>query len=243
MTQDTDSESSEFIPLDTNNSTDSSGGEEDLSERQRAAKEAIEGAVDDFWFNPPMLDGNDSQVADHGECDRCERRSKRVKLTVGGENVRYICDNCRKRIVKEIDDRYWYDRFLEEHYNIISAYLSTLDEVWCVKDNAYVGGEMWIHTGHCTAEVVRDVLEHMGSIYSIHIKRADEDTFDCVEEHGDCVEICLDFGSSSVPIYMPSPTQLGEILYTSSYRATDHLTEDDRLFSRDDRESNEDQKQ
>lgn len=63
--------------------------------------------------------------------------------------------------------------------------------------------------------------------------RGDEDTWDCVEEHGDCVEICIDFGSDSVPIYPPSPNQLAEMLYTSSYRSTDFLEENDKLFTRD----------
>lgn len=239
MTQDENTESSEFIPLDTDESTDTqTNSEEELSERQQNAKETIEANVPDFVLTSHLPeDPTKLTVFDHGECDRCERHSERLKLEID-ESIRYICEKCRKEILKEIDETYWHDRFHQSHYDIISAYLSSLDEIWCVKDHAYQGGEMWVHTGHCDTAVVQDILNHFGSIYSVHIERTTDDTWDCMDDHGDCIEICINFGTDSIPLNPLPPHLFAKNLYRSEYRETDYLKEKDKLFTKNDQQDN-----
>lgn len=54
---------------------------------------------------------------------------------------------------------------------------------------------MYVHTNYCTTEVVEDVVNEFGGrIVSAQITREeDEHSFDCVDVHGECFEILIDF--------------------------------------------------
>jgi hypothetical protein len=65
-------------------------------------------------------------------------------------------------LVDQVERYYWWERLTEAHYNRAAAFLRSLDEIWCVKDGAYAGGELWVHTPYCDAAVVRDVCDHFG---------------------------------------------------------------------------------
>ena len=65
-----------------------------------------------------------------------------------------VCGDCFQRLVAQIEEYHWWDRPTEAHYNRAVAFLQSLDAVWCVKDQAYAGGELWVHTPYCDVAVV-----------------------------------------------------------------------------------------
>lgn len=210
---------------------------DELTDRQQQAREAIEAELPDFVLNTPFDDisRGHSDASAHGPCHRCERQNAPLTELSVDEKQRYVCHSCADDILREVDDHYWYDRFRRSHYDIIAAFLDSFEEVWCVHDHAYEGGEMFIHTGHLTREVVSDALDFMGSIYSIHIERVDDSCWDCMDEHGDCIEIVIDFGNDSVPLRPLRPAQLAEALTTRSVYDVNYIDEADKLFDHDGR--------
>ena len=212
-----------------------SENDSDLSERQHRIKQTIEDDVNDLYLRSIAEEmGFDREwpptPQSHGPCDRCERNDDRVIIRTD-EYERYICTDCANQIFSEIDDHYWYDRFSRGHYNIIAAFLRSLDEVWCVKDHAYEGGEMWVHTPYFDTTVVEDVITYFGDVRHVHIERADDSCWECMDDHGDCVEINLDFGGVSVH---PLPEDvLAEQLWSKSYYDVEFVDEDSKLFDRD----------
>lgn len=242
-----DDESSPFIPLDETGSNDSdstgtktaSDDDEELTDFQKKVKASIEKTTHEIALQDYLGEDviRDLSPPKHDNCSRCDHNNENLKLEVDGY-IRYICEDCRNEILEDIDNHHWGDRFQESHYNIISGYLQALDEVWCVKDEGYPGGEMVVHTGYCNGMVVGDILDWFGRIYNIHVKRTGEGSWDCIDEHGDCIEIHIDF-AKDVPINPPRPAIFAKILYSSTYTETDYLKDSDELFTRTDEEPKE----
>lgn len=215
------------------------GSEEDLDlfdsvdvdeedENQRAIRESILENVDKQYLQKPEpAKLNHTQKTD-GRCERCETATREYEVEVG-EHVRYVCPRCKREILAGIDNYYWYDRFTRGHYQIISAYLQSLDVVECVHDHAYEAGEMWVHTKYGTTEVVGDILDYFGSIYAVGIERKEDSVWECVEENGEMFEIGLDF-AKELPVELISPRKFALSLYTSNYKDSNYVTEEDRLF-------------
>jgi hypothetical protein len=128
-------------------------------------------------------------------CDACDTtHHDELHDVCLGETEYDVCSDCLQLLVDQVERYYWWDRLTEAHYNRAAAFLRSLDEIWCVKDGAYAGGELWIHTPYCDAAVVRDVCDHFGfQIRWFSVVYACDDGFDCVSEHGPCIEINLTY--------------------------------------------------
>lgn len=195
---------------------------------RREIRESILENVDRKYLEKPAPADIKEQKDSSKHCERCETRTREYKVTVGN-HIRYVCSRCKRDILAGIDDYYWYDRFTEGHYQVISAYLQTLDVVECVHDHAPEAGEMWVHTKYGTTEVVGDIIDYIGAIYGAGVEREEKSAWDCVEEKGDMFEIGLDF-AKRLPETIMSPRKLALMLYTSQYRDSEYVTEEDRLF-------------
>lgn len=130
-------------------------------------------------------------------CDACEisHHDSRYNVTLGDEEYS-VCEHCFE-LLEDILERYnWWDRLTEAHYDRAAEFLHSLDEIWCVKDEAYAGGEMWVHTPFCDAAVVNDVCNHFGfRIRWFSVVFPENSGIDCVHGHGPCIEINLVFNN------------------------------------------------
>jgi hypothetical protein len=164
-------------------------------------------------------------------CDACDTEYHDGLTDVPlGEETYDVCESCLDHLIDVIERYYWYDRLTEAHYNRAAEYLRSLDEVWCVKDHAYPGGEMWVHTPYCDAAVVNDVCDHFGfRIRWFSIVEPDDHEFDCVHDHGPCVEINLDFPSHRGD---PMPLEY-DLIDDVSYHDVEWVEAHTRLFNRD----------
>ena len=176
------------------------------------------------------------ESTDHPECDACDRAQYGEEpllheVDLAGDAYE-VCERCLNGLRSDVEDHYWYDRLDEAHYDRAAEYLRNLDEVWCVKDHGYPGGEMWLHTPFCNAAVVNDVVEHFSfRIRWFSVVYPDDDhVYDCVHDHGPCIEINLDYPSNAD---YPFPLEY-DIAEDRSYSDTEFLNESDRLFDRDD---------
>ena|SRR6056297_1091991 len=116
-----------------------------------------------FGDDKPVQDRSPLYTAPRPPCDACDSNHHDGLHDVCLADDEYeVCEDCLALLKDEIDRYYWWDRLSEAHYDRAAEYLRSLDEVWCVKDNAYAGGEMWVHTPFCDAAVVNDVCEHFG---------------------------------------------------------------------------------
>ncbi len=140
---------------------------------------------------PSRGQGSDSSLS----CDACDttQDDELHKISLG-ERAYDVCDDCLQLLIDEVEEYYWWDRLTEAHYNRAAEFLRSLDAVWCVKDQAYAGGELWVHTPYCDAAVVRDVCDHFGfQIRWFSVVYPSDDGFNCVSKHGPCIEINLTF--------------------------------------------------
>ena len=128
-------------------------------------------------------------------CDACNTTHYAELHDVSlGDSEYDVCSDCLQLLVDQVERYYWWERLTEAHYNRAAEFLRSLDEVWCVKDQAYAGGELWVHTPYCDAAVVRDVCDHFGfQIRWFSVVYPVDDGFECVSEHGPCIEINLTF--------------------------------------------------
>lgn len=168
--------------------------------------------------------------ADHSRCDKCEldRREVSDRVTLG-DTTYALCRSCAQELARSVEYHRWSDRLSEAHYENAVAYLRSLDEVWCVIGDRYFAGELWVHTPYCSAAVVRDVCEHYGfQIAWFSIVSAGEHQFDCVEDHGPCIEINLDYGPTSG---WPRSLDVAEDLSVSNL---DMMKDGQKLFERQD---------
>ena len=126
-------------------------------------------------------------------CDACDTTHYAELHVVSLGDTEYdVCSDCLQLLVDQIERYHWWDRLTEAHYNRAAEFLRSLDEVWCVKDQAYAGGELWVHTPYCDAAVVRDVCDHFGfQIRWFSVVSPGDEGFDCVSKHGPCIEINL----------------------------------------------------
>jgi hypothetical protein len=128
-------------------------------------------------------------------CDACDTTHYAELHDVSlGDSEYDVCSDCLQLLVDQVERYYWWERLTEAHYNRAAEFLRSLDEVWCVKDQAYAGGELWIHTPYCDAAVVRDVCDHFGfQIRWFSVVTPTDEGFDCVSDHGPCIEINLTY--------------------------------------------------
>ena len=128
-------------------------------------------------------------------CDACDTTHYAELHDVSlGDSEYDVCSDCLQLLVDQVERYYWWERLTEAHYNRAAEFLRSLDEVWCVKDQAYAGGELWIHTPYCDAAVVRDVCDHFGfQIRWFSVVTPTDEEFDCVSDHGPCIEINLTY--------------------------------------------------
>lgn len=165
-------------------------------------------------------------------CDACETTHHEGLHDVSlGSDVYSVCERCFE-LLEDVLIRYnWWDRLTETHYDRASEYLRSLDEVWYVKNQAYDGGEMWIHTPFCDAAVVNDVCNHFGfRIRWFSVVYPDEHGFNCVHDHGPCIEINLVYDNWRTK---PLPLEV-DIIDDVSYYDVAWLEDHHRLFNRED---------
>lgn len=140
------------------------------------------------------------------ECDSCGNTLSEPDFTSVsiGDDAWELCPTCTSRVRDGVD--IWSDKLTKEHYDKAADYLRSLDEIWCVKADAYQGGEIWVHTPYCSADVVLDVTENLGFKIRHFSLISDQSNvnFDCIKEHGACIEINLVYDSWS-----PSPAPVG----------------------------------
>jgi hypothetical protein len=162
-------------------------------------------------------------------CDACDT-THYVELhdICLGETEYDVCSACLQLLVDQVERYYWWDRLTEAHYNRAAAFLRSLDKIWCVKDQAYAGGELWVHTPYCDAAVVRDVCDHFGfQIRWFSVVSPGDDGFDCVSEHGPCIEINLTYTNR---ISNPLPLEY-DIQDDVTYHEIEWLEDHHRLFN------------
>jgi hypothetical protein len=165
-------------------------------------------------------------------CDACEINHHDGLHDVSlGDDEYNVCEHCFE-LLEDVLTRYdWWERLTEAHYDRASEYLHSLDEVWCVKDNTYAGGEMWIHTPFCDAAVVNDVCTHFGfHIRWFSVVSPDDPGFDCVHNHGPCIEINLVYNNW---VTGPRPLEY-DIIDDVTYHDVAWLEDHHKLFNRDD---------
>jgi hypothetical protein len=161
-------------------------------------------------------------------CDACDTTHYVELHEVSLGNTEYeVCSACLQLLVDQVERHYWWERLNEAQYNRAAEFLRSLGEVWCVKDQAYAGGELWVHTPYCDAAVVRDVCDHFGfQIRWFSVVTPSHEGFDCVSEHGPCIEINLIYTNR---ISNPLPLEY-DIQDDVRYHEVDWLDTHHRLF-------------
>lgn len=161
-------------------------------------------------------------------CDACDTTHyDELHEICLGENEYDVCGDCLQLLVETVERYYWWERLTEGHYNRAAEFLRSLDEVWCVKDRAYAGGELWVHTPYCDAAVVRDVCDHFGfQIRWFSAVYPCDDGFDCVSEHGPCIEVNLTYTNR---LSDPLPLEY-DIQDDVTYHEVEWLNNHHRLF-------------
>ena len=187
---------------------------------------------DDFPESVVLADYDPLVTVPRPPCDACdtERYDGRFEVSLGDDEYA-VCEKCRDHLAQKIEGYWWHDPLTEAHYDRAAEFLRSLDEVWCVKDHAYPGGEMWVHTPYCDAGVVSDVCSHFGfriRWFSI-VQPGKAGEFDCLNDHGPCVEINLDFPSHE---NWPAPLEydIGDDL---THYDAEYLHDDAKLFDRE----------
>ena len=185
-----------------------------------------------FGDDEPVQDRSPLYTVPRPPCDACDSNHHDGLHDVCLADDEYeVCEDCLVLLKDEIDRYYWWDRLSEAHYDRAAEYLRSLDEVWCVKDNAYAGGEMWVHTPFCDAAVVNDVCEHFGfRIRWFSVVSPGDDGFDCVHDHGSCIEINLDYTNR---VRDPMPLEY-DIIDDVTYHDVEWLEDHHRLFGQGD---------
>jgi hypothetical protein len=199
----------------------------DTPDTNRTASD-VEESIDSL---PPsnVLDDSEPRVTvPLPPCDACESNYPGARHTATIDDTEYkLCEGCRDHLTNEVEAYNWWDRLTEDHYNRAAEYLRSLDAVWCVKDNAAIAGEMWVHTPYLDYSVVADVCDHFGfRVRWFTILHPGDDTCDCVDEHGPCVEINLDYNHH---VKEPFPLEY-DLLDDVNHHDIDYLDEDNRLF-------------
>lgn len=165
-------------------------------------------------------------------CDACDTThcAELHDIRLGDEEYA-VCGDCLQMLVGAVERYYWWERLTEAHFNQAVEFLRSLDEVWCVKDHAYAGGELWVHTPFCDAAVCKDVCDHYGfQIRWFSVIYPDDDGFDCVSDHGPCIEINLLFTNRT-----PDPLPLEyDIQEDVTYHEVEWIDDQHKLFGTND---------
>lgn len=153
-----------------------------------------------------------------------------------GEEVE-VHERCAETIWHEnIEAPYWYDYFTPEHYEAAVDFLRSLDTVGCVITHdgyGYNMGELYVHSNYLNVSAIREVIDMFGGeVYSVHVVHDDdEEEFDCVSEHGACVEYNIDFAMGSR--CYEQPERLQEIWDKFSFGPDDYIDDADKIFDAD----------
>lgn len=142
---------------------------------------------------------------DDPDCPRCgidmTESSDTKKVTVG-DNEYILHKNCAEDIENySINNNVWFDTFTPEHYEAAADYLRSFDtvgEVITFDGKGYQMGEMYVHTNYATTSIVDDVIETFGGriVHATITTEGDDNGLSCVNEHGTCFEILIDFCSN-----------------------------------------------
>jgi len=158
-------------------------------------------------------------------CERCEKETPESgMINVSLSEEWWLCDACVEEIEEGIEDYYWYDRYTKEQHKRALEILRDHDEIYCVHGNAYEAGEIIVHTPYVASAVVEDVCDHFGLQISAFRPRWEEDyhAWECVEGHGSCFEILLEYKQNSQP---PVPLEMKFVPVDIEY-----LDENDKQF-------------
>lgn len=134
------------------------------------------------------------------ECDRCETETPESAVhSITIEDEWQLCETCIEEIEEDIEEYYWYKRYTKEQHKRALSILKEHDEILCVHGNAYEAGEIIVHTEYVSSDVVSDVCDHFGLQIAAFGPRWQEDDhgFDCVDDHGSCFEILLEYTQES----------------------------------------------
>lgn len=164
------------------------------------------------------------------ECEKCEHSfsslntlSMKDPKSKSLETYR-VCDSCKKQIISDIEDHFWYDVISRTDFERIISYLKSVDKIECVYHDNYTAGDITVHTKYATSGVVSDACEHFG--YKIHgfevLTEGDKENYDCFDKHGKCLMIFLVPDGNVEPI--------PESITKKSYSALDYINESDKIF-------------
>jgi DNA-directed RNA polymerase subunit RPC12/RpoP len=180
---------------------------------------------------------------DNIECPSCKRDIKDEDNTVIwslGNRKETLHQRCAEAIWENsIENPVWFDTFTPQHYEKVAEFLLSFDsigEVITNNGNLYSMGEMYIHTNYCTTSIVKDVIDAFnGRIVYAGVAREDSDRgFSCVQEHGTCFEILIDFCTSEStnlpPEYLDKYDKDEESLKSEDYFV---MKSDEPLFDAD----------
>lgn len=136
------------------------------------------------------------------ECERCERdQPPELIESVEIDEQHDICSGCVEDIEYRINNYRWYDRFTDAHLEWALDELEKQDEILCSHGDSSAG-EIVVHTNYVDSHVVSDYCDSFGfEIIAFGPQWQNEciieDTWECVQENGDCFEIVLSYTQRS----------------------------------------------
>lgn len=132
-------------------------------------------------------------------CENCGH-SQGEDVDIAGETY-HLCDSCVSEIHENIENE-WYDFWTDDHHEAVLEYLEARDDVWCVHGHKEVG-EYWIHTPYVNSIMIEDLNTCFDmSIYGVQLVKPEsyDGEFDCVYEHGPCIEFNIDAPTETIPL-------------------------------------------
>ena len=137
-------------------------------------------------------------------CERCGKdRPPEFIESIEIDERHDICRGCREEIEYRIENYRWYDRLSDAHFEWALDELERQDEILCAHGDSSAG-EIVVHTNYVDSHVVSDYRDKFGfEIVWFGPQWQNEciidDTWECVQEKGDCFEIVLNYGHRSPP--------------------------------------------
>lgn len=174
------------------------------------------------------------------ECEHCRsyiRDDDDEVLVTLGDNIAVTHDHCADAIYEEkIENPRWYDTFTDDHYWTAAAFLQSFDSVGHVVTSDFLKdmGEMYIHTNYANTGIAGDVVDHYnGRIYSAGVVHEDDEhEHSCVNKHGTCFEILIDFAGTGG--WRPPAEELVRMFVEGDIKTQDYFTkEEDKIFDAD----------
>lgn len=161
-------------------------------------------------------------------CQKCNSAKRDHKYTLSFTKRSYkavLCKACCIEFIEIVKDYPWWNQLTSEHYQRASNHLKRKDEIMCVIDDWELSGEIIVHTDYTTVAIVEDVSDFFGfKITSCEVVDPNDALhYDCLETHGRCVEIKLDY-VTDCPRPLPP-----ELPIEPATKATQWVTERDLL--------------